>query len=122
MRSIEGKGAPDAECRRGLSGWDIRKLRTAKSVVVDARKQLHVGVVAHAEEVVVLVDQTREAQFNNINGVAAGVRGEAVGCGMLVITSERPVAIDVVDALHHTIRGHRGWLGPGVRAQVREPA
>jgi len=98
MRSEEGKAATDDEYRPVLIGLDIRELRAAKAVVVDARKQLHVRIVAHAEQVVVLVDQTGEAQFSNINGVAAGVRGEAVGRGMLVIPSERPGTVDVVHA------------------------
>jgi hypothetical protein len=121
MRSEEGKAATDDEYRPVLIGLDIRKLRAAKAVVVDARKQLHVRIVAHAEQVVVLVDQIGEAQFSNINGVAAGVRGEAVGRGMLVIPSERPGTVDVVHARHHAIRRDRRWIGAGVRVLGGEP-
>src|SRR5258708_2195832 len=121
MRSEKGKATTDDEYRPILIGADIRKLRAAESVVIDTRKQLHVSIVAHAEQVVVLVDETGDAQFSNIDGVAAGLGGEAVGGGMLIIASECPGAFDVVHAPHHTIRSSRRWIGSRVRALGREP-
>src|SRR5258708_28923183 len=122
MRSEERKAADEDEYRPILIGADIRKLRAAESVVIDTRKQLHVSIVAHAEQVVVLVDETGDAQFSNIDGVAAGLGGEAVGGGMLIIASECPGAFDVVHPRHHTIRSNRRSLGFPLRALVRQPS
>src|SRR5260221_13433119 len=116
MRSEERKAAAEEEYRPILIGADIRKLRAAESVVIDTRKQLHVSIVAHAEQVVVLVDETGDAQFSNIDGVAAGLGGEAVGGGMLIIASECPRALDVVHARHHTLRARRRSIVSRVRA------
>src|SRR5260221_13464539 len=121
MRSEKGKATTDDEYRPILIAADIRKLRAGESVVIDTRKHLHVSIVAHAEQVVVLVDETGDAQFSNIDGVAAGLGGEAVGGGMLIIASECPGAFDVVHARHHTIRSSRRWIGSRVRALGRDP-
>src|SRR5258708_13323319 len=107
MRSEERKAAAEEEYRPILIGADIRKLRAAESVVIDTRKQLHVSIVAHAEQVVVLVDETGDAQFSNIDGVAAGLGGEPVGGAMLIISSQCPPPFDGVHARPHPIRPSR---------------
>src|SRR5260221_14780630 len=103
MRSEKGKATTDDEYRPILIGADIRKLRAAESVVIDTRKQLHVSIVAHAEQVVVLFAETGDAQFSNIDGVAAGLGGEAVAGWIAVITPGCPAAFGVFSIRPHTI-------------------